>query len=246
MTLNSRTGERTGARTGTRVRQRELARRGTRTAVLTVALPSAATLGVFSAAAVAVQHEGGHPPAWSAADGTPTAARSAPAAPAPAADPARADRTGSRPGLPEPAQPAAPQQAPAERPHHVLPVDAHGLSAGFGQAGDHWAVRHTGIDFPVPAGTPVRAATDGTVTTRWSPAYGYLATVTDRDGTSTWYAHLRSYRIRKGPVRAGDVIAYSGNSGNSTGPHLHFEVRPDGAVPVDPLPWLLAHGLDPR
>ncbi|MER8184032.1 M23 family metallopeptidase [Kitasatospora sp. NPDC094015] len=241
MTLNSRTGA--------RARQRELARRATRAAVLTVALPSAATLGVFSAAAVAVQHEAGPPPGPSAADGTPTGARSAPAAPRPAAD-TRADRTGPRPDRPVPVTSppaAAGEQQPApDRPHHVLPVAAHGLSAGFGQAGTRWADRHTGIDFPVPAGTPVRAATDGMVSTRWSPAYGYLATVTDRDGTSTWYCHLRSYRIRKGPVRAGEVIAYSGSTGNSTGPHLHFEVRPDGVVPVDPLPWLLAHGLDPR
>jgi murein DD-endopeptidase MepM/ murein hydrolase activator NlpD len=47
-------------------------------------------------------------------------------------------------------------------------------------------------------------------------------------------------------VKAGDVIAYSGDTGNSTGPHLHFEVHPNGGAAIDPLPWLLAHGLDPR
>ncbi|MEU9127394.1 M23 family metallopeptidase [Kitasatospora sp. NPDC048540] len=235
MTINSRTDA--------RAQQRRLARRGTRTAVLTVALPSAATLGVFTAAAAAVQHDHTHPSAPSAADARPDGARTAPPSPGPAAvAAARADRTGPRGDLPEP--PGLP--TPPERPHYLLPVAARGLSAVFGQAGTHWSVRHTGIDFPVPSGTPVRAATDGTVTTRWSSAYGYLAVVTDRDGTSTWYGHLRSFRVRKGQVRAGDVIAYSGSSGNSTGPHLHFEVRPDGGAPVDPLPWLLAHGLDPR
>ncbi|WP_371497507.1 M23 family metallopeptidase [Kitasatospora sp. NBC_00374] len=236
MTINSRQG--------TRARHREATRRGTRTAVLTVALPSAATLGVFTAAGAAVEYDSTRLPAPSSVDGAPATAGATPpdtprdAAPAPA-EPERADRIGTRPELPAPPEPPEPS-------HYALPVAQPGLSAGFGQAGTHWAVRHTGIDFPVPSGTPVRAATDGTVSTRWSRAYGYLATVTGRDGTTTWYGHLRSYRIRKGPVRAGEVIAYSGSTGNSTGPHLHFEVRPDGGAPVDPLPWLLAHGLDPR
>jgi murein DD-endopeptidase MepM/ murein hydrolase activator NlpD len=125
-------------------------------------------------------------------------------------------------------------------------VAARGLGAGYGRAGAHWAARHTGIDFPVAAGTAVHAVTDGTVATGWTPAFGYLAIVRAPDGTETWYAHLRGYRVHPGPVRAGDVIATSGATGNATGPHLHVEVRPGGGPPVDPLPWLLAHGLDPR
>jgi murein DD-endopeptidase MepM/ murein hydrolase activator NlpD len=89
------------------------------------------------------------------------------------------------------------------------------------------------------------AATDGTVRTQWNSAYGNMAIVTMADGTETWYCHLSSTKIRSGPVKAGDVIAYSGNSGNSTGPHLHFEVRPGGGAAIDPLPWLRSHGLDP-
>ncbi|MFJ8438247.1 M23 family metallopeptidase [Kitasatospora griseola] len=100
-----------------------------------------------------------------------------------------------------------------------------GLSAVFGEPGAHWSARHTGIDFPVSSGTPVLAVTDG---------------------TRTLYGHLRAYRILRGPVRAGEVIGWSGSTGNSTGPHLHFEVRPDGETPVDPVPWLLERGLDPR
>ncbi|MCX2184417.1 peptidoglycan DD-metalloendopeptidase family protein [Streptomyces sp. SKN60] len=133
----------------------------------------------------------------------------------------------------------------ALRPKFLLPVKLHQLSARYGQAGVNWMSLHTGIDFPVQYGTPVMAATDGTVRTQWNSAYGNMAIVTSPDGTETWYCHLSSTKIRSGKVKAGDVIAYSGNSGNSTGPHLHFEVRPGGGSAIDPLPWLLKHGLDP-
>ncbi|GFH36081.1 M23 family metallopeptidase [Streptomyces pacificus] len=131
------------------------------------------------------------------------------------------------------------------RPKFALPVAQHGLSAYFGQAGVNWMSMHTGIDFPVSYGTPVMAATDGTVRTQWNSAYGNMAIVTAADGTETWYCHLSSTKIRSGQVKAGEVIAYSGNSGNSTGPHLHFEVRPGGGVAIDPLAWLRSHALSP-
>ncbi|MFF8913363.1 M23 family metallopeptidase [Streptomyces sp. NPDC015032] len=133
----------------------------------------------------------------------------------------------------------------ALRPKFVMPVKDHRLSAYFGQAGVNWMSVHTGIDFPVFEGTPVMAATDGTVRTQLNSAYGNMAIVTMADGTETWYCHLSSTRIRSGPVKAGDVIAYSGDSGNSTGPHLHFEVRPGGGSAINPLPWLRSHGVDP-
>ncbi|MFD4017023.1 peptidoglycan DD-metalloendopeptidase family protein [Streptomyces sindenensis] len=133
----------------------------------------------------------------------------------------------------------------ALRPKFVLPVKQHGLSAYYGQAGVNWMSVHSGIDFPVSYGTPVMAATDGTVRTQLNSAYGVMAIVTAADGTETWYCHLSSTKIRSGPVKAGDVIAYSGNSGNSTGPHLHFEVRPGGGAAIDPLAWLRGKGLNP-
>ncbi|MCX4818829.1 M23 family metallopeptidase [Streptomyces sp. NBC_01142] len=133
----------------------------------------------------------------------------------------------------------------ALRPKFMLPVKQDGLSAYYGQAGVNWMSVHTGIDFPVSYGTEVMAATDGTVRTQWNSAYGNMAIVTAADGTETWYCHLSSTKIRSGSVKAGDVIAYSGNSGNSTGPHLHFEVRPGGGSAIDPLPWLRSHGLNP-
>ncbi|WP_280717647.1 M23 family metallopeptidase [Kitasatospora sp. MAP5-34] len=233
-----------------RSRRRDQNRVALRSAVLTVALPSVATLGVFAAAAMA----GTHPAA-------PTGATS-PASPAESPGPDevadRAARDQLRPDLvpsPQSETPTDPQTAPKPpepvRPALVLPVDLHGLSATYGEVGNRWRARHTGIDFPVPMGTPVHAVTDGTVSVRWNSAYGWMAAVTSAavtsaDGTKTWYCHLGSYRVRKGQVHAGDVIAYSGSSGNSTGPHLHFEVHPGGAGPVDPLPWLIARGLDPR
>ncbi|MFJ5828657.1 M23 family metallopeptidase [Streptomyces sp. NPDC093089] len=133
----------------------------------------------------------------------------------------------------------------ALRPKFSLPVKLHRLSARFGQSGINWMSVHTGIDFPVMTGTPVMAATDGTVRTQLNSAYGNMVIVTAPDGTETWYCHLSSAKIRSGQVKAGDVIAYSGDSGNSTGPHLHFEVRPNGTRAIDPLAWLRSHGLDP-
>jgi peptidase M23-like protein len=133
----------------------------------------------------------------------------------------------------------------AMRPKFWLPVEQHGLSAYFGDAGINWMSLHTGIDFPVSYGTPVMAATDGYITTQWDYSYGNMAVLTAPDGTETWYAHLDSTVYTSGYVEAGTVIAYSGDSGNSTGPHLHFEVRPGGGDPIDPLPWLREHGLEP-
>ena len=105
---------------------------------------------------------------------------------------------------------------------------------------------HTGIDFPVSYGTTVMAATDGTVRTQWNSAYGNMV---DRDGEGRHGDVVLpplQYQVASGTVvKAGDPIAYSGNSGNSTGPHLHFEVRPGGGSAIDPLPWLRSHGLDP-
>ncbi|MDB1087378.1 peptidoglycan DD-metalloendopeptidase family protein [Streptomyces sp. ACA25] len=131
------------------------------------------------------------------------------------------------------------------RPKFVLPVERRGLSAYYGQSGINWMSQHTGIDFPVRYGTPVMAATDGNVRTQWHSSYGNMAIVTAADGTETWYSHLSSTAYQSGWVKAGTVIAYSGNSGNSTGPHLHFEVRPGGGSAIDPLAWFRSKGLEP-
>ncbi|MEU0968833.1 M23 family metallopeptidase [Streptomyces sp. NPDC005917] len=256
----SRAATRSGARAGSRSRRRTPPKRS---ALLTVAVPSACVMGVagIAAASVGTMTEDGKDTTASASDAQsvqPSAANSKLDAQlktlsAGADDFAdRASRTQERIDL-RAQQDAEKKKAAAEaarkerlRPKYALPVTQRGLSAYFGQAGVNWMSIHTGIDFPVSYGTTVMAATDGVVSTKWNSAYGNMMIVTAKDGTETWYCHLSSYRVASGTtVKAGDPIAYSGNSGNSTGPHLHFEVRPAGGSAIDPLPWLRSHGLDP-
>lgn len=99
---------------------------------------------------------------------------------------------------------------------------------------------HTGIDFAVPEGTPVRAAAAGTVTfAGWHDSgFGLLVVLDHGNGYETYYAHLSRVLVAVGQyVQAGETLALSGNTGLSTGPHLHFEVRYLG-TPVDPRPLL--------
>ncbi|MGC5041588.1 M23 family metallopeptidase [Streptomyces sp. DT190] len=133
----------------------------------------------------------------------------------------------------------------ALRPKFAVPVAQKGVGELLGAVGSMWSSRHTGLDFPVSTNTPVMAVTDGTVVAEWNPHYGNLVKVTASDGTQTWYAHLASAWIRSGYVKAGAVIGYAGSTGNSSGPHLHLEVHPDGCPAIDPLAWLRSHGLDP-
>lgn len=96
---------------------------------------------------------------------------------------------------------------------------------------------HWGVDIAAPSGTPVRAATAGRVVmARVSGGYGNLSVLVSPDGQMvTWYGHLSRYAVMPGQtVAQGEVIGYVGSTGRSTGPHLHFEMRPNGANPVDP------------
>ncbi|OIK28164.1 M23 family metallopeptidase [Streptomyces malaysiense] len=255
------TGGRAGARAGARSRRRTPAKRS---ALLTIAVPSACVVGVagIAVASVGALHDDGSTETTASASDAhavqPSVANSKldtqlKGLSAGADDFAdRASRTQERIDLKQ-QQDQEKKKAAAEaalkerlRPKFVLPVLQKGLSAYFGQAGVNWMSVHTGIDFPVAYGTTVMAATDGTVATKWNSAYGNMLILTAKDGTQTWYCHLSRYVVAPGTtVKAGQPIAHSGNSGNSTGPHLHFEVRPGGGAAVDPLPWLRSHGLDP-
>ncbi|HEX3829704.1 MAG TPA: M23 family metallopeptidase [Sporichthyaceae bacterium] len=127
-----------------------------------------------------------------------------------------------------------------------LPVKGYHLTAGFGEGGGLWAHGHTGQDFACPTGTPIHALASGTIVyTGWYGAYGWLTVERLADNTEIWYAHQSKILVHSGPVVAGQEIGHVGSTGNTTGPHLHLEVHPQGGPPVDPMPWLRAHGMHP-
>ena len=119
----------------------------------------------------------------------------------------------------------------------ALPVasGAYNLSAHYGATGAHWSSGvHTGLDFAAPVGTPVVASAAGVVSVETPAWAGNLVRIDHGGGVETSYAHLSAVHVEPGrTVRRGEVIGAVGNEGNSTGPHLHFEVRLDG-YPVDP------------
>jgi murein DD-endopeptidase MepM/ murein hydrolase activator NlpD len=84
------------------------------------------------------------------------------------------------------------------------------------------------------------------VSTGYEGGYGNRTVIRHEDGTETWYCHQSAYAVSVGQkVRAGEVIGAVGATGNTTGPHLHLEVRPGAGDPVDPFSALTAHGLTP-
>lgn len=105
--------------------------------------------------------------------------------------------------------------------------------------GPRWGRMHQGLDIAVPTGTPVRAAAAGTVTYAGAMGgYGNIVIIDHGNRVETRYAHNSRIVVRVGQrVKRGEVIAYSGNTGNSTGPHLHFEIRYRG-TPVNPEHYL--------
>jgi murein DD-endopeptidase MepM/ murein hydrolase activator NlpD len=110
------------------------------------------------------------------------------------------------------------------------------ISSGFGM---RWGRLHAGIDIPLPEGTGLRAAASGTVAIAgWTGGYGNYTCIQHGGSLSTCYGHQSSISVSVGQsVSQGQVIGASGNTGHSTGPHLHFEVRVNGS-PVDPLGYL--------
>ena len=103
---------------------------------------------------------------------------------------------------------------------------------------------HAGLDLASGVGSPIRAAADGTVISAGNEGgYGKCIRIQHEDGAVTVYAHLSAFLVGDGEsVEAGQDIGREGNTGHSTGPHLHFEVRIDGQ-PIDPRPWLTKRGV---
>ena len=135
---------------------------------------------------------------------------------------------------------------PDEADLWVKPLSAaYRITASFGQAGSRWSRDHTGVDLAAPSGTPVASVAAGTVTHAGrAGAYGLKVEVTHADGTETWYAHLSRIDVTVGQsVEQGGSLGAVGSTGNSTGPHLHVELRPGGGGPVDPVEALAARGV---
>ncbi|MFK8909498.1 M23 family metallopeptidase [Streptomyces sp. YS-3] len=134
----------------------------------------------------------------------------------------------------------------------VDPVDTYKLSATFGTGGSMWAHKHSGQDFAVPVGTPVKAVHTGTVVKAGpngggdGPAYGNAIVIRHADNTYSQYAHLSRIDVRIGQTISTDQrIALSGNTGNTSGPHLHFEIRTTAnyGSAVNPVAFLRTAGV---
>jgi len=151
------------------------------------------------------------------------------------------------------AQSAAAKKAAAKKAvSWVVPVKKYTKSASFMQNGARWAHKHSGQDFAVPSGTQVVAAHGGTVVKAGGngagdgPAYGNAIVIKHGNGTYSQYAHLSRIEVKIGQVvKTGQEIAKSGNTGNSSGPHLHFEIRktPNYGSAVNPVAFLQSKGL---
>ncbi len=132
------------------------------------------------------------------------------------------------------------------------PVEHYTLSASFGLGGGMWAHKHSGQDFAVPIGTPVEAVHAGTVVKAGpngagdGPAYGNAIVIKHANGKYSQYAHLSKVQVHVGQkVNTGQQIALSGNTGNSSGPHLHFEIRttPNYGSAINPVNYLRSLGV---
>jgi murein DD-endopeptidase MepM/ murein hydrolase activator NlpD len=129
----------------------------------------------------------------------------------------------------------------------VLPLASYRISAGFGLTGPLWEAEHGGQDFSASTGETIVAVSAGEVTeVAYAGPYGLRTIVTLPDGTEIWYCHQTDVSVHTGQqVDVADPVGTVGSTGNSTGPHLHLEVRPPGGNPVDPMDWLRATGLTP-
>jgi murein DD-endopeptidase MepM/ murein hydrolase activator NlpD len=139
---------------------------------------------------------------------------------------------------------AAEAAAEAARPKAVLPVQGARLTSTFGP---RWGTLHAGLDLAAPMRTPEYAVMDGVVLEA-GPAsgFGLVVYIQHGNGDVTVYGHMDEILVQAGQVvRAGDTIALLGNRGQSTGPHLHFEVHVGGigGTKIDPLPWLRERGV---
>jgi len=124
----------------------------------------------------------------------------------------------------------------------ALPIKNGKITTAYKKPGKHWKATgyHTGVDFAVPTGTPVLAVADGKIErANWGKSYGNQV-VQKVDGGWVIYAHLNKVRCKPGQVvKKGSIVGEVGSTGNSTGPHLHFEMR-------DNIRWSAGKDIDPK
>jgi murein DD-endopeptidase MepM/ murein hydrolase activator NlpD len=138
-----------------------------------------------------------------------------------------------------------PKATSKPKPSWVIPMKGADITSCYGQ---RWGTLHAGIDFAMPAGTPIHAAAAGTVVKAGDAGdgYGNSVFIDHRNGYLTHYAHQSRLIVEVGQrVSAGQIIGYEGSTGDSTGPHLHFEVH-KGEMwnQIDPAPFLRARGIN--
>ncbi|MFC0007017.1 M23 family metallopeptidase [Micromonospora siamensis] len=164
----------------------------------------------------------------------------------PSARPTRTATTKPRPKpKPTPTATATVKRTAKPKPSWVVPMKGAEITSCYGQ---RWGTLHAGIDFAMPAGTPIHAAAAGTVVKAGDAGdgYGNSVFIDHGNGYLTHYAHQSSLEVSVGDkVAAGEVIGYEGATGDATGPHLHFEVH-QGQMwnQIDPAPFLRARGID--
>lgn len=119
------------------------------------------------------------------------------------------------------------------RPEFIYPVEKYVLTSNFGP---RWGTNHNGIDLAVPTGTQVKAAADGVVVqSGWNGGYGISVYIDHGNGVITRYGHMSETLVSEGQaVKQGEIIGLSGSTGDSTGPHVHFEIRINEEA-IDPL-----------
>ncbi|MFE7129869.1 peptidoglycan DD-metalloendopeptidase family protein [Streptomyces sp. NPDC057638] len=150
----------------------------------------------------------------------------------------------------EPAAPAEVTPASAVTPSggYTTPLEGVSVSTAYRASGAMWSSGyHTGVDFSAAGGTPVRSIGPGTVVSAgWNGSYGNEVVIQHTDGTYSQYAHLSALSVSAGQgVSGGDEIGLVGSTGNSTGPHLHLEVRtgPGYGSDIDPVAYLQQKGV---
>lgn len=139
---------------------------------------------------------------------------------------------------------AARAAALAKAQRWMLPLEGAPMTSGYGW---RWGRLHAGIDFAASIGTPLRAMSSGRVVyAGWMSGYGNKVEIQYWDGTVSYYGHMNSISVYVGQeVSPGQVVGETGNTGRSTGPHLHLEIHPSGGEAVDPYGWLVDHGIRP-